>query len=110
MWVFWVHASSAARFEEGYRDIAERVKIAGWDNPEANILRLVNNWLRDEASGRWFMVIDKADDASVFLRPVDEGKVGDNSNKAALSKDLSEYLPQSQHGSTLVTSRIIAGM
>ena len=34
MWVFWVHASSAARFEEGYRGIAERVKIAGWDNPQ----------------------------------------------------------------------------
>ncbi|KAN0083083.1 hypothetical protein V8E54_002171 [Elaphomyces granulatus] len=81
MWVFWVHASSAARLEEGYRDIAEG------------------------ANGRWFMVIDNADDASVFLHPVDEGKVGDNSNKAALSKDLSEYLPQSQHGSTLVTSR-----
>jgi hypothetical protein len=28
MWVFWVHASSAARFQEGYREIAERVKIA----------------------------------------------------------------------------------
>src|SRR6267378_1364723 len=105
MWVFWVHASSAARFQEGYKEIAERVKIAGWDNPEANILRLVNNWLCDEANGRWFMVIDNADDASVLLHPVDESKVGDNSNKAALSEALSEYLPQSQNGSILVTSR-----
>src|SRR6267378_3294106 len=105
MWVFWVHASSAARFQEGYREIAERVKIAGWDNPEANILRLVNNWLRNEVNGRWFMVIDNADDASVFLHSVDESKVGDNSNEAALSEDLSEYLPQSQNGSILVTSR-----
>jgi hypothetical protein len=95
MWVFWVHASSVARFQEGYREIAERVKIAGWDKPEANILQLVNNWLRDEASGRWFMVIDNADDASVFLHSVDESKIG----------DLSEYLPQSQNGSILVTSR-----
>ncbi|KAN0082303.1 P-loop containing nucleoside triphosphate hydrolase protein [Elaphomyces granulatus] len=105
MWVFWVHASSAARFQEGYREIAERAKIAGWDNPEANILQLVNNWLRDEANGRWFMVIDNADDASVFLHPVDEGKVGDKCDKAALSEDLSEYLPQSQNRSILVTSR-----
>ncbi|KAN0085309.1 hypothetical protein V8E54_001776 [Elaphomyces granulatus] len=105
MWVFWVHASSAARFQEGYRKIAQRVKIAGWDNPAANILQLVNNWLCDEANGRWFMVIDNADDASVLLHPVDESKVGDNSNKAALSETLSEYLPQSQNGSILVTSR-----
>ncbi|OCK90789.1 uncharacterized protein K441DRAFT_475859, partial [Cenococcum geophilum 1.58] len=27
--VLWVHASKAARFEQSYRDIADRVKIAG---------------------------------------------------------------------------------
>ena len=74
-WVFWVHASSAARFEEGYRKIAQRVKISGWDNPEANILQLVNTWLSDDANGRWFMIMDNADDASVFLHPVDEAKL-----------------------------------
>ena len=105
MWVFWVHASNAARFEEGYRKIAERIKISGWDNREVNILQLVNNWLCDEANGRWFMIIDNADDAKVFSHPVDESKVGDNSNKAVLSEALSEYLPQSQNGSILVTSR-----
>ncbi|KAN0069055.1 TPR-like protein [Elaphomyces granulatus] len=104
-WVFWVHASSAARFEEGYRKIAQRVKISGWDNPEVNILQLVNNWLCDEANGRWFMVMDNADDASVFLKWPYESKIGANSNKAALSEALPEYLPQSQNGSMLVTSR-----
>ena len=107
MWVFWVHASSAARFEEGYRKIAERIKIAGWDNPEVNILQLVNNWLCDEANGRWFLIIDNADDTRVFSHQVDESKIGDNtsSNKTVLSEALSEYLPQSQNGSILVTSR-----
>ena len=104
-WVFWVHASSAARFEEGYRKIAERAKIAGWDNPEADVLRLVNSWLSDEANGRWFMIIDNADDASVFSHPADESKIGDNSNTAASADALSEFLPQSQNGSILVTSR-----
>src|SRR6266487_3727453 len=31
-WVFWVHASNATRFEEGYRKIAERVGISGWED------------------------------------------------------------------------------
>jgi hypothetical protein len=93
-----VHASSAARFEEGYRKVAERTKIAGWDNPEADVLRLVNNWLSDEANGRWFMIVDNADDASVFFHPADE-------NTAASAEALSEFLPQSQNGSILVTSR-----
>ena len=38
IWVFWVHASSIAQFKEGYIKIAERTKVAGWNNPKANIL------------------------------------------------------------------------
>ncbi|KAN0081980.1 P-loop containing nucleoside triphosphate hydrolase protein [Elaphomyces granulatus] len=59
MWVFWVHASSAARFQEGYREIAERSM--------------------------------KAKLAIIVTR--------------LHCQDLSEYLPQSQNGSVLVTSR-----
>jgi hypothetical protein len=95
MWVFWVHASSAAQFEKGYRKIAERVKIAD-RNMEANVLRSVNNWLCDESNGRWFMIIDSADDASVFSHPADERATGDK--KAAVTKPLSGFPPQSQNG------------
>jgi len=63
-WVFWVHASDPARFEEGYRKIAERVKPPGWNDPKANILRLVCNRLSDEGSGKWSMVVDNADDST----------------------------------------------
>ena len=45
-WVFWVHASNAARFEQGYRDIADVIKIAGREDPRANIFKLVHDWLR----------------------------------------------------------------
>jgi tetratricopeptide (TPR) repeat protein len=81
------------------------MRITGWDNPEADILRLVNNWLSDEANGRWFMIVDNADDARVFSTPADKSKVGNNNNTAASTDTLSEFLPQSQNGSILVTSR-----
>jgi hypothetical protein len=55
-WIFWVHASSAARFEQAYREIATKVNIPGHDDPKANILRLVFDWLQDERNGRWFMI------------------------------------------------------
>jgi hypothetical protein len=45
--VFWVHASNAARFKQSYRDIADRVKIAGRRDPQANIFKLVHDWLCD---------------------------------------------------------------
>jgi Tfp pilus assembly protein PilF len=100
-----VHASSRARFEEGYRKIAERAKLPGWDQPDADILGLVYSWLCDEANGRWVMIIDNADDLNVFSCPSDrrKGSKDDVSSNAAAT--LLESLPQSPNGSILITSR-----
>jgi hypothetical protein len=76
---------------EGYRRVAERVKIPDWNSPEVNILQLVDSWLRDETSGRWLMIVDNADNASVLAADTPEA--------------LLEFLPQSQNGAVLVTSR-----
>src|SRR5947207_6859804 len=77
IWVFWVHASNATRFEEGYRRIAERVGIPGWENRETDILKTVNNWLSNEANGQWLMIVDNADDASIFSQRIDKGMVSE---------------------------------
>jgi tetratricopeptide (TPR) repeat protein len=100
-----VHASSTARFEEGYRKIAERAKLPGWDQPDVDILRLVYSWLCDEANGRWVMIIDNADDLGAFSCPSDrrKGSKDDVSSNAAAT--LLESLPQSPNGSILITSR-----
>ncbi|KFA66776.1 hypothetical protein S40285_09514 [Stachybotrys chlorohalonatus IBT 40285] len=47
-WIFWVHASSAARYEQSFRDIADFLKLPGRRNPQNNIFRLLYNWLRGE--------------------------------------------------------------
>ena len=64
--MFWVHASSKARIEEGYRRIAEATRLPGRDDPKADILQLVRAWLCDESNGRWVTVVDNADDSSVL--------------------------------------------
>ena len=66
-YVLWVHASSSARFQEAYQDIAERLKLAGRDDPQQNVLRLVWRWLSDEENGPWLMIIDNADDGSALF-------------------------------------------
>ena len=101
-WVFWVHAGTQARFEHGYRRIAEATKINGWDDPKADVLRLVRSWLCDESNGRWLMVVDNADDASVFFR--DMSQTGGSLHRPP-AELLSDFLPQSLNGSVLVTSR-----
>jgi hypothetical protein len=54
---FWVHASNAARFEQGYRDITNVVKIDGRSDAKANIFKLVHDWLRDESNGNWLLIL-----------------------------------------------------
>lgn len=66
MWVFWIHASNAFRFEQAYKDIAAKVELPERNDPKADILRLVYNWLCDERNGRWLMIWDNADDSDVF--------------------------------------------
>ncbi|KAF2467718.1 uncharacterized protein BDR25DRAFT_233833, partial [Lindgomyces ingoldianus] len=85
-WVFWVHASNPARLEQGFRDIANRVKLAGRKDPQADVFKLVHDWLRDKSKARWLLVLDNADDAAVLSL-------------------VSRSLPPSRHGAVIVTSR-----
>src|SRR5579871_1654876 len=96
-WVFWVHASNAARFEQSYRDIADCVRIPERQTPTANIFKLVHDWLRGN-KGQWIIILDNVDDARFLLegQPYDSGSA---------SKPLRDYLPQSLNGSILITTR-----
>ncbi|KAF2735267.1 hypothetical protein EJ04DRAFT_216254 [Polyplosphaeria fusca] len=103
-WVFWVHASNAARFEQAYRDIAAKVELPGRDDPKTDILRLVCSWLSDERNGRWLMIVDNADDDRVFSPGVGS-KSGEQAIEHGDVRALAAFLPQSQNGWILVTSR-----
>jgi hypothetical protein len=105
--VFWVHASNNARLKQSFREIADQVKARGRKDPQADVFKLVHDWLRDAINGQWLLVLDNADDASV-LSPIDNsGKLSSDSYSAssAIQQYLSRYLPLSRHGSVLVTSR-----
>ena len=101
--MFWIHASTKSRFEQAYREIAEKLELPERHNPNANVLQLVYNWLSNESNGQWHMILDNVDDGSVFL--------GSNNamppNKQAIDTQppLEIFLPQSQNGSILITSR-----
>ncbi|KAF2822311.1 hypothetical protein CC86DRAFT_301169, partial [Ophiobolus disseminans] len=104
-WVFWVHASNAARFEQSYRNIANRVKIAGRQDPQVNIFELVYNWLCDSRQ-RWLLVLDNVDNARFLLdvQATGDGR-GQTTNAQVNRKPLREYLPHCKRGSILFTTR-----
>ncbi|KAJ5623935.1 hypothetical protein N7510_000244 [Penicillium lagena] len=105
-WVFWVHASNEARFEQSFRDIADQVKISGRQDPQVNIFKLVENWLRDEKIGKWVCILDNVDDDK-FLCSLPTAGRGDLTTglTSASTKPLLEYVPRSRNGSIIITSR-----
>ncbi|KAJ6261505.1 hypothetical protein Dda_4175 [Drechslerella dactyloides] len=99
--VFWVYGSSTAKFVAAYKDIADKLQLPGRDDSTANMLHLVHNWLCSEDSGRWFMVLDSADDKNLFF-PQEHSAA---SKGSVSSIKLADFLPKSQNGSILITSR-----
>ncbi|KAF2993771.1 hypothetical protein E8E13_002280 [Curvularia kusanoi] len=100
--VFWVYASTRARSEEAYRDLADRLELPGREHPEMDVLRLVRNWLCDEENRKWTMILDNVDDVETFF-PLQGCRRDEASNEPSVS--LAAYLPQSRNGSILITSR-----
>jgi tetratricopeptide (TPR) repeat protein len=103
--VFWVHASNAARFEQSFRDIADQVKVVGRRDPQANIFKLVHDWLCNSRQ-RWLLVLDNVDDAQFLLSGEADGHgQGQTTTAQVIRKPLREYLPHCERGSILVTTR-----
>jgi hypothetical protein len=65
-WVFWIPASNTAKFQAAYKNIAARVQLPRSDGTTANVLQLVYDWLCNENNGQWLMIVDNADDESIF--------------------------------------------
>ncbi|KAH7355907.1 P-loop containing nucleoside triphosphate hydrolase protein [Pyrenochaeta sp. MPI-SDFR-AT-0127] len=109
-WVFWAHASNAARLEQSFREIAVYVKARGLDNPTADVFKTIHDWLRCENNGPWLLIIDNADDVAVLSPPLNNSQKspaenGSNGDSDTLQQHLSRHLPPSKHGSVLLTSR-----
>lgn len=88
--VFWVPAASAEVFEQAYRDIGEALEIPGLTEEGADVKQLVKRGLSQENLGRWVMILDNADDMSLWF----DGEGA-----------LIHYVPVSQEGSVLFTTR-----
>ncbi|KAG4430487.1 hypothetical protein IFR05_014030 [Cadophora sp. M221] len=96
---------NAARFEQSFRDIANCAKIYGRLNPQADVLQLVHDWLRDERKGKWILILDNVDEAG-FLKARRSGQDRQTSGiEGGNPRPLVSYLPQCPHGSILVTTR-----
>ena len=60
-----------SRYEEGFGVVAGVVKLAEETEAKANIPLLIQDWLSKERNGRWFMILNCADDQEVSVCLID---------------------------------------
>jgi tetratricopeptide (TPR) repeat protein len=65
----------------------------------------VARWLRDETEGRWVLILDNLDDDTVLSTPEATAPRVQTGGGGQLRRPLSAYLPQSQNGVILITTR-----
>ena len=94
--VLWVPAISRETFEIAYRKIGILLQIPGITNDNADVKQLVKNGLNSGDFRNWLMVVDNADDPNVLLG---------NTNDDLQAGRLYNYLPHSDWGSILFTTR-----
>ncbi|RYP43653.1 hypothetical protein DL768_009806 [Monosporascus sp. mg162] len=89
--VFWVPALSNGSFDQAYAEIARRleIRIDKGDDPKQSLQR----HLSSEAAGKWLLIVDNADDTELIF--------GSSEKPGGLH----EYLPESENGITLFTTR-----
>ena len=90
--VFWVPALSVATFEHAFAEIAKIIPVQQRSKDE-DTKSLVRRYLSSEAAGPWFLVVDNADDIDLLF------------GSSSTSSGIYEYLPHSEAGRTLFTTR-----
>ncbi|CUS06771.1 unnamed protein product, partial [Tuber aestivum] len=90
--VFWVHGSGVQKFSEGFRAIAQHVRIplASAEMDEEEFLLNVKRWFEGPDKGDWILVIDNADNEEDFI-----------GNSGRISK----FVPQGSRGTLIFTTR-----
>ena len=94
--VFWVPAINEVSFELAYRDIGVRLRIPGINDDNTDVKRLVLETLDSERVDQWLMIVDNADDHEVLLG---------GTNSSSKTARLYDYLPRSDRGRILFTTR-----
>ena len=94
--VIWIPATNMESLHQEYLDVARQLGIVGCEEDRADVKRLVQGHLSNGTAGQWLLIFDNADDINMWT-----GQAGSEPG----SDRLIDYLPKSEHGCILFTSR-----
>jgi tetratricopeptide (TPR) repeat protein len=94
--IFWVPAINRESFELAYRELGILLQIPGITDDNADVKQLVYKEISKGSLGEWLMIVDNADDPQVLMGHLDG---------LSRPRRLIDYLPRSDQGSILFTTR-----
>ncbi|KAG9236373.1 kinesin light chain 3 [Amylocarpus encephaloides] len=93
--IIWIPATNLASLQQAYIGVAQQLCIPGSEEDNADVKRLVQDYLSKERTGQWLLVFDNADDIDMWIAKSPERE----------SRRLIDYLPRSKHGCIVFTTR-----
>ena len=106
--IMWIAATTTENLHQGYLNVARELNISGWDDPQANLKKLVQTYLDSENAGQWLLVFDNADDLDMWItvpKPSDDEQPPASALAGSQPQALVEYLPRSKQGCIVFTTR-----
>ncbi|KIX02910.1 uncharacterized protein Z518_08853 [Rhinocladiella mackenziei CBS 650.93] len=94
--IFWIQAAGQLTFEKDMLEIGKRLRIPGIEDEKADVKTLVKQRLSNPSEGKWILILDNADDESLW---------GKHSDMSQQTVSLANYLPRTANGAILVTTR-----
>ncbi len=94
--IFWIPATNFESLQQAYLNICQQLHLPGWNNTNEDPKRLLQRYLSQASAGQWLLVFDNADDISMWTESQGSDRV---------SYRLIDYLPTSQEGRIVFTSR-----
>jgi hypothetical protein len=106
--VFWIPTTDLESLHQAYTLIAQRLGIPDLDDEKVDVKRLVQRHLSMESAGKWLLIYDNVDDASLWSAGT-TAETAAGSKSGSVSKagafDLIDYLPISEQGRVVFTTR-----
>lgn len=91
--IFWLPAVDVESLQQAYQTVADQLEI-GLDDTKEDIKSVVKDHLGKPSSGRWLLIFDNADEIDMWTE-----------SKASTPGGLKDYLPTSDQGTIVFTTR-----
>ena len=109
--VLWIHARMSSQIVPAYRNLARKLQLPRFDDPQTDVCQLVTDWLEaEDGQGaddgkRWLMIWDNIDDNHILDEPILQGDTTAENRQS--TRTIRDYLPQclDQNRILMVTTR-----